>query len=402
MMNTRKYFLIHVNIVMFLLGYWLMHSFLSVVTGDSSRTASIVFNGIMLALSIYIIAICRKDFGIERGKPLLTAFSITLILYAVRMVMDVYVGPFSYILPDSEMWNDVVQIVGGVFFPTWAMIASRKYIDINIVSRWIFWTGTVTCLFVLMDISIHGISFEEERVVAGRGLHSLALAKLGAIELMASVHILINSNGVRRWIPVIGLVLGGFVALASGSRGSVVGVIVAISFYLIMAVRKYRVLMMMGVVVIIILAINIVAVLDWLEGFFPVFSYRMREAVIEGDNGGRNDYFQEAMQYIGENPLLGYGYRLNADSTGYGPHNGILEIFLCFGVPLGLIFTFFIYIKSVVCSVLMMADKRFVFVSLMVIFSIVSSMSGSSISTSTFDFSIALLGIAYYYGFRRK
>lgn len=401
-MNKTKYILIQLNVVMLLLGYWLMHSTLSFVSGESSRTASIVFDGVQLALSIYIIAACHKDFAIEKCKSLLSVLSITLILYALRMVLDIYIGPFSDTLPKSQMWNDVLLTVGAYFFPIWAIISSRKHIDIQTVTKWIFAVGTITCIFVMMNISMQGISYEEGRVEAGQGLSTLSLAKLGSIEVIAAIHMLMNSKGRRIWVYALGLILGCFVALASGSRGGVVGFVVAFGVYLVMSARQKPFLMAVGITVVILFAINIVQILEWLGGYFPIFSNRMLATIVEGDTSEREDYFQKAIQYIGENPLTGFGYRVNADLTGYQPHNGILEIFLCFGIPLGIIFTYYIYIRSAIYSFVMMNDKRFVFVSLICIFSLASSMSGSSISSNVFDWSIALTGIAYYYHYNNE
>ena len=190
--------------------------------------------------------------------------------------------------------------------------------------------------------------------------------------------------------------------MVSGSRGGVTGVVVAIGVYIVIGMRKKPFLMVMGIVVVVLLVVNLVTVLEWIEGYFPVFSHRMTATVVDGDTSGRNDLFQMALQYITENPILGFGYRLNADTTGYGTHNGILEIFLCFGIPLGILFTYFLYLKSAIYSVVLMADKKYVFPSLMVMFSTVASMSGSSISINSFDYSIALVSIAYYYHFRER
>ncbi len=401
-MNKTNHFLIQCNAIMLLLGYWLMHSLLSVVVGESTRTASVVYDGGQLALSIYIIVICYKDFVIEPGKSLLTALSIAMMLFSLRMVFDIYAGSFTYILPAGQMWNDVLLTLGSVFFPIWAMISSRKYIDIQVVSEGVFWTGMVTCVFVVMSINMHGISVENERVMTGRGMHTLALAKLGAIEVIAGLHMIVSTEQwKRRMIYMAGLVIGGYVAMASGSRGGVVGVVVAIGVYIVMGMRKKPLLMVMGIVGVVLLVVNLVIVLEWIEGYFPVFSHRMTATVVDGDTSGRNNLFTIALQYITENPILGFGYRLTDSSTGYGAHNGILEILLCFGIPLGLLFTYFIYVKSTIYAVLMMVDKKYVFPSLMAMSTIAASMSGSSITASNFDFSIALLGISYYYYYKR-
>ncbi len=376
-----------------------MHAVLSVVAGGSSHETSIVYNGVQLALSIYVILICNKDFHIEKGKTFLKVLSLSMILYSLRMFIDMFAGPFSSVVSASQVFNDMLFTIGGVFFPTWAMISSRKYLDLERVCRAVFWIGLITCIFVVIGVRMNGISFEDERVVAGRGLHSLALAKLGAVQLIISLHMFMQSSK-RKYVYAFGFIVGGFIALISGSRGGVAGAIIAMGFYIVVAARKKLYLMVIGILVVIFFIVNLVPILEWVGNYFPVFSGRMLEAVLESDTGGRDVYFERAVQYIFENPITGFGYRINADSTGYGPHNGLLEILLCFGIPLGLFFILYLYLISTVYAVKMMVDKRFVFPSLMVIFSISSSFSGSSISESKFVFSMALLGIAYYYYYK--
>lgn len=401
-MNKNKIlvFLVQCNAILFLLGYFFMHSFLSVAVGESTRTASILYNGLQLALSIYIIVKCHRDFLVEKGKSLLLILSITMVLYALHMVFDITQGPFVGRVPRSILNTDFITIVGGLFFPTWAMICSRKYFDIQFVSKGVFWFGLITCSFVILDIRMNGISFQEGRMEVGQGLHTLALARLGAITLMASFHVLVCVKKYRIW-SIIGLLLGGFVALASGSRGGVAGVVVAMGVYFVMSLRKRPFLMLISVLFVIFIAVNIVSVLEWVGDFFPIISGRMLDTVIEGDQGGREGLRKSAIKLIIDNPIIGYGYRLNADETGYGPHNGILDIFLCLGIPMGLLFLYYVYIKGAFFAILMMKDKQFAFPCLMTVFSIVSSMSGSSLSSNYFNFSMVLVGISYYYHYKR-
>lgn len=400
-MGKANRFLIQLNPILFLMGYMLMHSFLGFAFGGGTRVASIAFNGVLLALSLYIILICSKDFLIEKGRSFLTFFSILLMLYALRMVSDIYSGPFSNILPHNQMWNDVLMVVGGAFFPTWAMISSRRYIDIQTIAAGVFWTGLFACILFLLGLLRNGLglSFEDDRLDVGGSLHSLALARLGAIEVLAALHMLINCKK-RVVLHILGLAIGLFVCLASGGRGGITGVIIAVGVFSVMAMRKNGAALLISILGVIIFIINFESILLWLGNYFPVISNRMLLTVMDGDLSNRDILYDMAYQRIEENPIFGFGYRLKADATGYGPHNGILDVVLCLGIPLGIVFTYFVYIKGSVYSMKMMVDRSLAFPCLLSIFALASSISSSSVPTGSFDCAIALLGIAYYYSFK--
>jgi len=397
----RRYYIIQYNAVLFLLGYLLMHAVSFVAFGGASRTASIAYDAFQSILSLYVICICYRDFFIEPQKPLFSALAIIMILYTVRIYIDIFSGPFSRILSKQVMWNDFLQIVGVSFLPTWSLICSRKYINIEIISNGVFWVGLAVCVLTTLGFHFLGMmdSLEEERMSAGGGLNTLALAKIGAIEIIAALYMLFNYKK-NKIIYFVGLAIGFYVMMASGSRGGVAGLVIAIAVYLTWATRKKQFLMLIGVITVVLFFVNLIPILIWLSDYFPIFSNRMLATIIEADQSGRQELREQALKLIFENPIFGYGYRLNADITGFGPHNGILEIFLCLGIPVGIFFTYFVYAKGVWYALLMMADRRFIFASLMAIFSIVSSMSSNSLSTGSFDFALVFIGIAYYYHFR--
>ncbi len=401
-MSKVKYYIIQYNAVLFLLGYLLMHAVSFVAFDGASRSASIVYDAFQAILSLYVMGVCYKNIVVEPRRSLLTALAIIMTLYAVRIFIDIFVGPFSTILSSQVMWNDFLQIVGVSFLPTWSIISSRKHIDIEKVSEGVFWVGLIVCVLIVLGFRLRGMvdSFEEERITAGGGLSSLAIAKVGAIEVIAALYMLLNGKK-NKIIYIVGLILGGFIMLASGSRGGVAGCVIAIAVYLIWSTRKKTLLMLLGVTAVVLFFVNLVPILMWLSDYFPVLSNRMLAAVIEADQSGRQTLREQALYLISDNSIFGYGYRLNTDVSGYGPHNGLLEVFLCLGLPIGILFSYFIYAKGIWYALLMIEDRRFVFASLMAIFAIVSSMSGSSLSTSSFDFALAFVGIAYYYHFHR-
>ena len=398
-MKTKK-FLAHCNAVMLLIGYLSMHAVLSVVGIGNTRLASIIYDGLQLLLSVYLIVNSSKGIFAEKGKSVLIVLSLIMLLFTLRMIIDVFWGPFSSIISSIQKLNDILLTVGCVFFPAWAMICTRNEIDIQIVSKSVFWSGLITCIVTIISIRVRGILFEEERMVIGGGLHSLAIAKLGAIEIMASLHMLLNGKRGKIWY-MVGLAAGIFLALASGSRGGVAGVAIAIGIYLVASLRKRLLLMLLGIMFVVLFIVNLVPILEWIGHYFPVFSGRMLLSIEESDQGGRDAIRQQCLNLISQYPIFGYGYRLNSDLTGYGPHNGILEVFLCLGIPLGLLFVYVVYIKGFVYSLAMMSDRRFVFPCLITVFSIVSSMSSEALTSGVFVFAIIMASISYYHIFKK-
>ena len=116
----------------------------------------------------------------------------------------------------------------------------------------------------------------------------------------------------------------------------------------------------------------------------------------ESDEGNRELIREWAYARIRENPLLGYSYRLKADLSGYGPHNGILDFVLALGIPLGFVYALTVYVRGMTMAFRMTRDTYLFFPTVMGIFVLVVSMTGNSYNT-VFCFSVVLLGASYYY-----
>ena len=142
--------------------------------------------------------------------------------------------------------------------------------------------------------------------------------------------------------------------------------------------------------------VYIVPILEWISQYFPVIGYRMLETIIENDQSGREVLREKAYELIYNNPVLGYSYRLSPTPTGYRCHNGVLDIFLAFGIPLGLLVLYIAYFKSIIMATRLMDKKEYFMPVVMTIWVLVASMSGSGITDATFCFTMCLLGTIYY------
>ena len=400
-MGKWNYYIVQLHAVLSVMGYWCMHSILSVAVGSTSSISSIAYDGVQLAISLYVIFICRKDVIIEKGRPILMFYSVLLILYTLRMFYDMAAGPFSTIVSRNMFLNDILLTVFHCFMAAWAIITSRKYLDVSIISKVMFWMSVLTIVLIILNLSIRGLDdmYEEERLDGGRGLGTLALVKIGAICTLSAFHLILNDpRKIRKLLYVAGSFLGLWLTLASGSRGGLAALVIAVGVCWFFASRHNILMMIVAVIAIIVFIINIVPILIWLSDYFPVVGQRMLSTILENDQNGRIELRSQALQLIADHPLFGYSYRLGTSESGYSAHNGILSVVLALGVPLGLLFVYFVYFRTFLASIKLMPQKSAFFVTSMCVFVLVASMSGSSITDSRFGFAICLLASTYYYG----
>ena len=397
MITKSKYSIIQLHAALTLFGYWCVHSVVTLFSGGSSRLVSIGYDVFQLVLSTYVIAICFRDIISTRKKAYLTIYSILLLLYSARMFLDMWGGPYIGQLPQSVFMNDILQTVFHTFLGAWAMIASVRYLNIDRIVKWTFYLGliAVLCAFVSLRTGGIDISYEEERLSYGGGLGTLALVKIGAIEVIAALHIVLNSKKGKLFY-LAGGGLGLWICFASGSRGGIVGLVIALLFFWLMSSRRNVLLSVIAIVGVILFIINLEPILIWLGDFFPILSRRMLNTILEHDEGNRELLRQAAYDRIWENPIFGYSYRLRADLTGYGCHNGILDFTLALGIPAGIVFAVSVYGWGIIMAARMMSNKRLFFPSVMAIFAFTASMTGNA-TDGVFCFAVVLLAAAYYY-----
>lgn len=405
-MSKTNIFIIQLHAVMLLLGYYFVHSVVGVMTGGSTRLTSIIYDGVQLAMSLYVLAICRRDLRIEKRCSSLSFLLVLMLLYALRIVYDMFSGPFVGRIPQAWFLNDFLTIAVCTFTAVWAIIVSRKWLDLDKIVRLVFWLGIITIVCVIYTIRVNGVgdSYQNERLDGGQGLGTLALCKIGAIEAIASIHLLLNPKRNKALVLffLLGLIIGGWLMFASGSRGGVVGFVIALGVYFLFSSRRSILLSLAAILVVLLVIANIVPIILWVSDYFPVFGQRMLNAILENDQSSRQELRNLAIQHILENPLLGFSYRLNPIETGFLPHNGVLDVFLALGVPIGILFVFFVYIKGFIMSVKMMTNRYFFFPTVIAVSAIVSSMSSSSLSNGGFDFAVAFVAIMYYYYYKEK
>lgn len=400
-MNKTKYNIIQLHAALSIIGYRLFQSIFVMFFGDTTQLSSIVYEGGQVILSLYVLYICKKSIHVENKNSILFFYSIFLLLYTLRMILDFFIGPFSGKVAPVVFLQDFLTIICLTFFAAWAMIASRRWLNVELITKWVFWLGIIAIVFIRFDMQFLNIEndYTGQRMEVAGGLTTLAILKVAVFVIIAAFHLLLNDKEkrIKIYIYIIGILLGGWMAFASGSRGGVVGLVVALGVYFVFSSRRNPLLIAVAILSIVIFIINLVPILFWLSEFFPVFSDRMLLTILENDQSGREEIREQAMNVILQNPIFGYSYRLYGFTTGYRTHNGILDVIIALGIPIGLFFVFIVYIKGTILAIRNMTDKRLFYPTVMTIFVLVSSLSSSSITDSGFNFSVCLLCSACFY-----
>lgn len=392
-----KYNIVQLHVVLLLFGYWLVSAVANLLIGETSQSISIGYRLFQFVVSLYVLFLCKKDVFRKQGHLLPIVCVLGLVFFSIRIIFDIIGGPFAYIVPKSWFVKDFLYNVIGVFFSVFVVFVSRKYIDVNKVVFIAFWFGLITIICVLLNINNMDYSYEEDRMEAGRGLGTLTIVQIGAIELLLSIHLIVNT--IKKKIKVFYLFivcLAVFTMLISGSRGGLVGVVFALGLYLILKYRKNVLMIILIATVVLIIGVNIISILEWLASYFPVISKRLLATILENDQSDREILRELAVYKIIDNPILGYSYRLLPTETGYTTHNGILDILIISGIPIGVLFVYFFYVKSVFLSIKIINNKRYSFPILLLLFVLISSMFGGILYSNMFWVAIALVCSSYY------
>lgn len=131
--------------------------------------------------------------------------------------------------------------------------------------------------------------------------------------------------------------------LAYGARGPIMSIAAAVVLELVfmeMKMLKKVAIIVFFVVTCLLVYLNLYSIIDWLQNLLDEFGIYSRSLdVLKNPSfditSGRIDIFKYYTPIIFENPLIGSGVYGNWVSDDLGPHNGILECLLAFGIVLG-------------------------------------------------------------------
>lgn len=392
-----KYTIIQLHVVLVLFGYYFISAVFNLVIGEISQSVSIGYRLFQFIVSLYVCFLCGKNIFRIQGNSLFAVCVFALIFFSFRFIVDIIGGPFVNIVSKDMFFRDFFFYVIGIFFSGFALFTSLKYLDIDKIVSISFWILLVTIICIMMNINNLNVNIAEERLDAGRGLSTLNVIRIGVFEVMVSMHLILNKGGIiKRIFYFIGLCFGIVVILISGSRGGLIALIFALFILLLFRNRKNIFTLILLLSTMFILYLNLVPVLEWLANYFPVISERLLLTVLEGDESEREVLRVLALQKIIDNPFCGYGYRLFPTEYVWSSHNGILDVLQISGIPMGILFLYFFYIKSSLLVFKISLNKRYFFPSVLLLYSLIYSLSGGLIYASTFWTAVALVCSSCY------
>lgn len=184
------------------------------------------------------------------------------------------------------------------------------------------------------------------------------------------------------------------VSLMSGGRGGFVIIIVATIVLFLFASKQMRFLKLVKMLLIV-FAVCVISIqflpseisLLVENGSERVFSYISDKGIDMSQTSGRDDVFSEAIGFISQKPILGYGMFSYLDKTHTYPHNIFLEILLQGGLVY-LFFFIFILIHAVCkyMKMLKVSADNLLLIPLAVYPFVMLLFSGSYLETSLFWF----------------
>jgi hypothetical protein len=156
-----------------------------------------------------------------------------------------------------------------------------------------------------------------------------------------------------------------FVAgLVYGSRSVALANVVCIGLFVLMSKKerkiKYWTIVILGTVAILLVLHNIVELAEGMNSFLQsqginsrnmtLLVTQLREGSMDSVSSGRDSIYPYIISFLQRNPVIPSGLgvaRFLTNGVYYHSHNFILEIFLIFGLPLGVLFIIFLLMRAI-------------------------------------------------------
>ena len=336
-------FLADLNCVLLLIGFPLYTLIVDgIAETRESNFRSIVFRALHLALALLVIFLSKDKKNFNSSALLLWCFFLTF----CRIVYDGYLRADSALMPTSVTNTLLLQAVGMAFIPVTAVAFSFNKINLERVQKLCFGGLLIMMLvFQYHMLSGHAIVNNSGRVNLSVAQSSLTLAKCGGWLAIISLALLINTSNTKEKIfYLFTLFLGLWSSFVAGSRGAVVGTIVAL-YYLLNLKHDFIKTCVYSLFVILVIFLMRGVIWNFLENVFPVLMARFSLTIEEGDMANRDSIFSYAFNQFLDHPILGDWLLIRdfSDPTNLA-HNLILGMASSLGI-VGLIMIIAVYVR---------------------------------------------------------
>lgn len=240
-----------------------------------------------------------------------------LALYSARMLVDLNNPLFPDIVKDSQFF--AVALLA----PTLAMAGGRDWYDEKLCLRLMLLIGAPAGLLVAYTISTTGVVVQEEDARAAlEFLNPISIGYHGLFLGVASLMLIVRHR-TANWffVCVLGVLLGAFLLIVSGSRGPIVALMVAVTVTGAANRNANIAYIALGV-----LGLALIAYF----GVPEVILYRFRNVGLDASSLDRIYATQLSIEIALENIFTGYAYI--EPVTGLYPHNLLVESAFALGL----------------------------------------------------------------------
>lgn len=223
-----------------------------------------------------------------------------------------------------------------------------KYMDIVMIYLTV---GLVLLLPVVLlgkKMNLGGVTYQEISYYAA---FTYSINLLFLLQGFKNSRFKITQNNVYKIISCIILIVQVLISLMSGGRGGFVLIVVSslvIPYYCINIKKlKFKNIFKLIIVFLILFFIAQLFIPQFREniekGSSRVFSYVSADGIDMSETSGRDVVFKQAISFINDSPIIGYGFYRYFDFINRYPHNFFLEILLQGGMLLLLISVVFLF-----------------------------------------------------------
>ena len=323
-----------------LTGFLVSATTLSAI-GLSSTSMSILVRALTLmfsCLALYKAALSRT--------PHVSAFVLALItfltFYLLRILFDTLIIDRTLSKPDNVYW---IWAIGASFVPMLAAMTIRQD-NVRAIFPWVLtilvYCSLIAAMFGTTSFSADGgVTSANIGRISLSSLNPISLGHLGVSTIIVCLFQIINirtSLSLISLVAIIGVILGAYLMIIAGSRGPVLaGFCVILYIFLLKGIiRGYMVIVV--AVPVLYLGIQFAVFIQETTDIYAVSRFASSGAENDQSVLGRLSAYSDAIRQTKDSPV--FGSSLEVFSTGYYPHNVILESFMSVGIFGGMLFSF--------------------------------------------------------------
>lgn len=314
------------HFILVMIGYVFFTSiFSSYMAQESTQIVTVPYRAAVLALEIFIIA---KNIRVRFNK-----YALLLVLfcfvYAIRVVYDNHFTLVSPVFNKNYASQAEICTLLIIIPSVCATVASFKYINWDYALKWMFYIGLISAVVSLNFSSFtNAVGDDLERVDGNLALKTISFGQFGATLIILSTCVYVREL-LPKVMPIIAIILGGYIVLISGSRGPIFAILICFSMWWLIRrrFRVTRITIFFSIALFIYLCST--HVLYLISMVSPSMEIRLLEA-IAGNSTGRDTLYLLAWDTFLNYPFLGYAYVL--PRLHFYPHNLILELLSALGV----------------------------------------------------------------------